>query len=85
MLSLPPNPSNSLKAADATDYVTPALPALVLERSKSGGVVGIGEVGAAHRLDRPQRVVPTEASPTTVPAAMLTVMPPVTLSSVRNQ
>ena len=43
--------------------------------AEPGRIISIGKVGAAHRFDRPQRVVPIETSPPTVPAAMLTLIP----------
>ena len=48
MVSLPPLPVNSLKV--------PSEPGVGAGAAEAGGVVGVGEIGAAHGLDREQRV-----------------------------
>ena len=73
---------NGVVAAATFKFVKGASVAdVVAGDPEAGGKVAVGEIRSLDRLDRPQRIDTNEASPWTVPAARLTVMPPVTASS----
>ena len=79
IVSLPPSPSNSLKAAPLA--FTPALPAFVLVAVKPVALnVSAKSVPRMASTDMSVSV-PTAASPVTMPAASATLMPAVTLPS----
>jgi hypothetical protein len=80
IVSLPPSPSNSLKAAPLA--FTPALPALVLDAVKPvASNVSAKAVPRTASTDRSVSV-PILASPVTLPAARLTLIPAATAASM---